>query len=142
MKKFTLMVFVFFLGFAVAIFSFGLLFNSNKNLIQNGLPNTQQSNVTNNKTVSKITTKPSAQPGSNVSAGFTLTEVAQHSTKNDCYLAINNKVYNVSSYIGNHPGGAQKIISNCGGEVTGIFAAIHSNFAWDLLAKYYIGDLK
>ena len=142
MKKFTLMVFVFFLGFVVAIFSFGLLFNSNKNSVPNGLPNTQQSNATNNKIVSKPATKTNSQSNNNVSAGFTLTEVAQHSTKNDCYLAINNKVYNVSSYIGNHPGGAQKIISNCGGEVTGIFAAIHSNFAWDLLTKYYIGDLK
>lgn len=74
------------------------------------------------------------------SSVFTLSEVAKHSTPSDCYLAINNKVYDVSNFIGSHPGGANKIISNCGKEVTGIFAQIHSNRAWDLLIKYYVGS--
>lgn len=73
---------------------------------------------------------------------FTLSEVAKHSTPSDCYLVINNKVYNVSSFIGSHPGGARNITNNCGKEVTGIFAQIHSNRAWDLLIKYYIGSIQ
>jgi len=72
---------------------------------------------------------------------FTLADVAMHHTKNDCYLAINNKVYDVSSYISFHPGGSRTIISRCGMEVTGIFASIHSNFAWDLLSKYKVGSI-
>ena len=72
---------------------------------------------------------------------FSSASLAQHKTINDCYLAINNNVYDVSSYINYHPGGANMISSRCGQEVSGIFASIHSNRAWDLLAKYKIGIL-
>lgn len=129
MKKFTLISFVFFLGVVVAVFGYGFLFSSNENLVKNTTPIIQKTSVINNKS-------------KNISGALTLSEVTKHSTRNDCYLIINNKVYNVSSYIGNHPGGVKKITKNCGGEVTGIFTAIHSNFAWDLLSQYYIGDLK
>jgi len=72
---------------------------------------------------------------------LTLATVAKHNTKNDCWLVINNKVYDVDSYINKHPGGAQKILDNCGKEVGGLFAAIHSKRAWDLLAKYLVGNV-
>jgi cytochrome b involved in lipid metabolism len=75
------------------------------------------------------------------STKMTMNEVAKHNKKNDCYLAIENKVYNVSSYVSSHPGGQGKIISVCGQEVTGVFASIHSNFAWDLLKNYQIGQI-
>lgn len=72
---------------------------------------------------------------------FTLSEVASHSTQDDCYLTIDKKVYDVTAYFGKHPGGNQSILDRCGTEATGIFSQIHSNFAWDLLGGYYIGDL-
>ena len=72
---------------------------------------------------------------------FTINEVSKHNLKKDCYLVINNNVYDVSSYIGYHPAGSRTIISRCGKEVTGIFARIHSNRAWDLLKKYKIGTI-
>ncbi len=71
---------------------------------------------------------------------LTLSEVAKHNQPNDCYVIVNQKVYDVSTYIAYHPGGTDTITSRCAGEVTGIFASIHSNFAWNLLGKYYIGD--
>jgi len=81
-------------------------------------------------------------PKTTVSAeSLTSTEIAKHSSKEDCYLIIDAKVYDVSTYIGKHPGGSKSITSRCGEEVTGIFASIHSNFAWDLLNDYYIGAL-
>jgi cytochrome b involved in lipid metabolism len=72
---------------------------------------------------------------------FTAAQVAKHSSANDCYLIIDNRVYDVSSYISYHPGGARVITSRCGTEVSGIFARIHSNRAWDLLKKYKIGNI-
>lgn len=72
---------------------------------------------------------------------LTTTKIAKHNSKEDCYLIIDDKVYDVSTYIGKHPGGSKSITSRCGEEVTGIFASIHSNFAWDLLNDYYIGTL-
>jgi len=72
---------------------------------------------------------------------LTTDEVSKHNTRNDCYLIINNKVYDVSEYISYHPGGSRVITSRCGKEVTGIFARIHSNRAWDLLKKYKVGTI-
>ncbi len=71
-----------------------------------------------------------------------LSEIAMHNTEADCYLLIDSKVYDVTTYISKHPGGRKNITSRCGEEVTGIFASIHSNAAWDLLNSYYIGVLK
>ncbi len=94
-----------------------------------------------------VTSAPTATPTptqavNNANSGvFTMEEVAKHNTKDDCYLVIKNNVYSVSSFISEHPGGPGKIISNCGQEVTGIFADIHSNAAWDLLKNYKIGQL-
>ena len=54
-------------------------------------------------------------------------------------MAINSNVYDVTNYIDYHPAGSQIIIERCGREVTNLFARIHSNRAWDLLARYKVG---
>ncbi len=87
-------------------------------------------------------------PGSSINGNqaaqsvFSAAEVAQHSTTTDCYLIVKGTVYDVTSYIGGHPGGAGEITSRCGGEVTSIFTSIHSNAAWNLLGKYAIGTVQ
>jgi cytochrome b involved in lipid metabolism len=74
-------------------------------------------------------------------------EVAKHNTNADCWLIINNKVYNVSDYASSHPGGARNILNYCGKEATEAFDTkggrgdTHSSSAYNLLNKYYIGDL-
>lgn len=135
MKGIVFIVFIFFLGIVVALFGYGFLFNSNSDSIQNVTVSQTKNNLSDTKNLSKNTSVKNT-------GGLTLEEVAKHSTKEDCYLVINNKVYSVSSFIDSHPGGAKKIISNCGREVSGIFASIHSNKAWDLLKNYYLADLK
>lgn len=139
MKKFTLITFVFFLGILVAVFGYGFLFSDNKDSVQDDMSGV----VDQNKEISgEITTTPvSLDSQVKNSIELNQTEVAKHNIKADCYLIINNKVYSVSSFIDSHPGGRDKIIPNCGKEMTGIFTKIHSNFAWDLLKKYYIGNL-
>ena len=74
-----------------------------------------------------------------MSTVLTLAQVSQHNSPSDCYLVIKGLVYDVSSYINKHPGGSNNLISNCGSEVTGIFASIHSNAAWNLLKNYQVG---
>lgn len=53
-------------------------------------------------------------------AKFTKGEVAKHSVKNDCWTIIDNKVYNITSYIPRHPGG-ENILSACGTDGTAFF---------------------
>lgn len=72
-------------------------------------------------------------------------EIARHSTVSDCWLLINNKVYNLTSYLAAHPGGIQTISPYCGKEASQAFATkdtgnAHSANASNILAAYYIGD--
>ncbi len=75
-------------------------------------------------------------------------ELATHNQASDCWLVINGKIYAVSSYINEHPGGAQEIIKYCGQDATQAFATMdkarpknHSQSAYSILEGYYIGDL-
>ena len=84
-----------------------------------------------------------------ISAGIVLSsvEVARHTAENDCWVIINNKVYNLSGYATAHPGGTQNITSYCGKEATIAFGTKggqgdpHSSTAQGLLASFYLGDL-
>lgn len=96
---------------------------------------------TSSSTSSSTTTKPTTTTTTSTRKTISSAEVAKHSTKDDCYLIVKNIVYDVTTYIDKHPGGKSKIVNKCGQESTSVFAAIHSNFAWNLLAKYYIADL-
>ncbi|MFA6436120.1 MAG: cytochrome b5-like heme/steroid binding domain-containing protein [Candidatus Gracilibacteria bacterium] len=117
MKKITWATLIFFFGVIVTIYTFSAI-NKSSASIEN---------------VSATPIIPVTQ--------FTTTEVTQHNTANDCYLIIDTKVYDVSNYINKHPGGKSSITNTCGGEASTIFAAIHSNFAWNLLKDYYVGEL-
>lgn len=69
-------------------------------------------------------------------------EFAAHNNIDDCYIAIQDKVYDVTGFIDQHTGGVDKIVSGCGKEMTGVFAKIHSNKSWDLLKRFQIGSLE
>lgn len=105
-------------------------------------PSTSSNTNSNTTTTTKpTTTKPTTTTTTSTRKTISSTEVAKHSTKDDCYLIVKNIVYDVTTYIDKHPGGKSKIVNKCGQESTSVFAAIHSNFAWNLLAKYYVADL-
>jgi len=78
---------------------------------------------------------------------LSLEEISKHSTKNDCWLIINNKVYDVTNDISTHPGGESTIVPNCGKEATSAFNTKggqenpHTSSANELLGKDYIGDV-
>jgi cytochrome b involved in lipid metabolism len=75
------------------------------------------------------------------------TEVAKHNSASDCWQIIENKVYDFTNYLNQHPGGADIIIAYCGQQSTSAFSTKggqgrnHSNFAWNLLANYLVGTL-
>jgi cytochrome b involved in lipid metabolism len=68
---------------------------------------------------------PTSTSGS-VSAGtYTMAQVAQHASATSCFTAISGSVYNLTSFINQHPGGAQAILSLCGRDGTAAFMAQH-----------------
>lgn len=78
---------------------------------------------------------------------YSFQEVSQHNQATDCWLLIDNKVYDVTSFVATHPGG-KAIIEGCGKDATKLFetrpmgsGTAHSQNARRMLNKYYIGDL-
>ena len=74
---------------------------------------------------------------------FTLGEVKKHNKKDDAWTIIDNKVYNITSWIPKHPGG-QIIMKALGKDATQLFIDNgHPSYVKKtILPKYYIGTLK
>jgi monoamine oxidase len=81
------------------------------------------------------------QGGSEVKA-FTLGEVKKHNKKNDAWTIIENKVYDITTWIPTHPGG-DVILKAVGKDGTRLFKSVnHPSFVKEnVLPKYYIGNL-
>ena len=45
---------------------------------------------------------------------ITLAQVSQHKTRSDLWLVVENKVYNVSKFLDEHPGGEEVLIEQAG----------------------------
>lgn len=73
---------------------------------------------------------------------YTLAEVAKHRSVEDCWVVVKGKVYDASSFVGEHPGGQQLLVSHAGKDVTKEFVSSHySDEAWSELAKLQVGEL-
>lgn len=69
-----------------------------------------------------------------------LSEVSIHDSPDDCWTVIYDRVYDVTVFLDNHPGGFDIMMEYAGRDATGAFAG-HSNFALGLLKQYEIGIL-
>jgi len=49
---------------------------------------------------------------------LSLSEVQKHNSQTDCWVIVNNNVYDVTQYINLHPGGGATIYSYCGQDMT------------------------
>jgi len=74
--------------------------------------------------------------------GLTMEEVAKHTTKEDCWVVLHNRVLNVTSFLSQHPGGELAILTFAGKDATAEFDMIHPP---DVVGKYapdaVIGEL-
>ncbi|KAG7302327.1 hypothetical protein JYU34_013825 [Plutella xylostella] len=69
-------------------------------------------------------------------------EVKKHHRCDSTWIIIANKVYDVTSFLEEHPGGADSLLEVAGQDGTRQFEDVgHSEDARKLLKKYYIGDL-
>lgn len=84
---------------------------------------------------------------------FTISEVALHDSKEDCWTVISGSVYDLTGFVNRHPGG-DEILRACGADATVLFTkrqtqkgqpvgsgTPHSEAASEQLAKLKIGIL-
>ena len=76
---------------------------------------------------------------------YTSTDVARHTTKDDCWIIRDGKVYNVSDFVNDHPGGDDLILQWAGKDVSEIMTDSlshdHSQSAYEILNAYLIGKI-
>lgn len=73
---------------------------------------------------------------------YSKSEVAEHNKRDDCWIIIKDKVYDVTSYVEEHPGG-DAILDHAGDDSTdGFFGPQHATRVFDMIEDFYIGQLR
>ena len=69
--------------------------------------------------------------------------VAKHNNQSDCWAIINGKIYNLTSWIGQHPGGPENILSICGQDGSNAFNNQHGGQALpqSMLQQFYVANV-
>ena len=91
--------------------------------------------------------EPREMTGASPTSRLTLDAVAIHNTQEDCWMAIEGKVYDLTAYLDRHPTPPEILLPYCGTDATkGMrtkgYGNDHSQFAWGMLEKYHIGALE
>lgn len=72
---------------------------------------------------------------------ISLAEASKHKSEKDCWLIIHGKVYDVTAFLDEHPGGYDIVVAASGKDGTEDYEEIgHSTTATEMLADYYIGE--
>lgn len=79
------------------------------------------------------------KPG--IDCSITIDELRKHDDEHDPWFVVNGEVYAGTSFMKEHPGGAQAIISAAGLDSTDEFMAIHSETAKSMMPGYHKGTL-
>jgi hypothetical protein len=75
-------------------------------------------------------------------ATYTKENVALHNTASDCWMIINNNVYNLTSFVNTHSGGSAVIIGQCGKDGTAVFnSGPHSSSTINTISSMMLGKL-
>jgi nitrate reductase (NAD(P)H) len=72
---------------------------------------------------------------------YTRENVRQHNSISDCWVVINNKVYDLTDFLNLHPGGQASIAAHAGEDATVPFYDIHSDVASAIKGAYVIGTV-
>ncbi|KAI4311386.1 hypothetical protein MLD38_036289 [Melastoma candidum] len=73
---------------------------------------------------------------------FMLSQASEHNSPKDCWLVISGKVYDVTKFLEDHPGGDDVLLSATGKDATDDFEDIgHSTSARAMMDEYCIGEI-
>ncbi|KAL1892943.1 fatty acid alpha-hydroxylase [Ceratocystis pirilliformis] len=74
---------------------------------------------------------------------FTRAEIESHNSSKSCFMTINNKVYDVTDFVDDHPGGAELVLEYAGKDVAAILqdsdSHTHSEAAYEILDECFVG---
>lgn len=74
---------------------------------------------------------------------YSLEEIKGHNSAESAWCIYKNEVYDITTFIHEHPGGANHLLEAVGGDLTATFDDQgHSDDALKILKKYKIGELR
>ena len=77
-----------------------------------------------------------------MSKQHTRSEVANSNDKDKTLIIVHDKVYNVKSFLNEHPGGEEILLEHQGKDASEDFDDVgHSKEAFELMKKYQVGEL-
>jgi cytochrome b involved in lipid metabolism len=111
--------------------------------------NTSSNSTTDNSTSNTNTTDNTTTTSpSSTAKTFTAAQVATHNKPANCWLIIHGSVFDVTSFLDQHPGGMDVIIPYCGKDASQAFDTQggrrggHSSSAKALLQDYKVGTVQ
>ncbi|KAI1724388.1 cytochrome b5-like heme/Steroid binding domain-containing protein [Ditylenchus destructor] len=73
---------------------------------------------------------------------YTVEEVAKHNDEQSTWIILDNKVYDVTKFLMEHPGGEEVILQQAGQDATESFNDVgHSQDARDMTKEYLVGKI-
>jgi 4-hydroxysphinganine ceramide fatty acyl 2-hydroxylase len=76
---------------------------------------------------------------------FTAEDVARHNSPSSCWVTRGGKVYDVSAFLPDHPGGDDIVLKHAGQPVDAVMKNPdehdHSESAYEMLDEYIVGRL-
>lgn len=75
---------------------------------------------------------------------FSPSDVSLHASRKDCWVIIHGKVYDVTRFLEDHPGGEDVLLhASASGDATEAFEDVgHSTSAISMMSSYVIGSIK
>ncbi|KIS71395.1 putative cytochrome b5 [Mycosarcoma maydis] len=74
---------------------------------------------------------------------ITMEQLKEHGSHDDLWLLIDGKVYDVSKFLDEHPGGDEVLVTEAGKDATEAFEDVgHSEDARALLGPMFVGELE
>ncbi|XP_019749446.1 cytochrome b5 [Hippocampus comes] len=73
---------------------------------------------------------------------FTLDDIAEHNSVKSTWIVISHKVYDVTGFLEEHPGGEEVLREHAGGDATENFEDVgHSSDARAIAQQMFVGEL-
>ena len=147
MKKIILIVLILFIVLAGAAFLYFKKFSSEDESKEylNSNQNASQNINNENKIDNNLATSSEKNLQNQlVKKTYSFEEVQTHNSKQSCWSAIRGKVYDLTSWISNHPGGEKAILRICGKDGTEAFVNQHGgkNKPEKALSQFEIGEIQ
>jgi len=78
----------------------------------------------------------------NTLKSYKLSEISTHDKESDLWIILDDKIYNVTEFRLEHPGGQEPIMQLAGKDATTTFEEVgHSQLAKDLAVEYIVGKV-